>query len=250
METHRLYDIKEAAHHLGVAPSTLRYWEQKGLVRSGRNPANDYRRYALHDLITISEIAFYRRLGVPVKELRNYRTISLDELDATLDRTQKEVEQRLAELKDMQVFLERQRALNAQAVALQRAGMQPGTPVPQRLSAIDYDDPGLWLLLIDQPWRYGVVIEADEPNLVLESLTDLPPSEETRWERAPESDRGLECLLRIDPDTDASNAPELFAHAAQHGMQPERIVASYLLTAAESEGGLRWDYYRAWVLGA
>lgn len=248
MKAHRLYDIKEAAHHLGVAPSTLRYWEQEGLIRGARNPTNDYRRYALHDLIDIGEIAFYRRLGVPVKELRNYRTISLDQLNATLDRTQQEVEQRSAELKDTQAFLERQRALNAQAVELQRAGMKPGTPVPQRLTAIDYDNPELWLLLINQPWRYSVVIEADAPDTVLESLTDLPASETTRWEHKPGDKPGLECLLCVDPDTDASNAAELFTQAAQHGMQGQRIVASYLLTAAESEGGPRWDYYRAWVL--
>lgn len=248
METHRLYDIKEAAHHLGVAPSTLRYWEQEGLVRATRNPANDYRRYALHDLIDISEIAFYRRLGVPVKELRNYRSMSLSKLDATLDRTQCEVEQRLAELKNTQVFLERQRALNAQALNLQRTGMQRSTPAPQSLSIIDYDNPELWLLLINQPWRYGVIIEASAPDNVIESLIDLPPSEATRWERTSEYTKGWECLLRIDPDTDDSNASELFAQAALHGMQASRIVASYLLTAAESEGGPRWDHYRAWVL--
>ena len=28
-----LYDIKDAARYLGVAPSTLRYWEREGLVR-------------------------------------------------------------------------------------------------------------------------------------------------------------------------------------------------------------------------
>ena len=64
-----LYDIKDAARYLGVAPSTLRYWEREGLVRAGRNRGNDYRQYALHDLIDASEIAFYRRLGVPVREL-------------------------------------------------------------------------------------------------------------------------------------------------------------------------------------
>lgn len=248
MEAHRLYDIKEAARHLGVAPSTLRYWEQEGLVHALRNPANDYRRYALHDLIDISEIAFYRRLGVPVKELRNYRSMSLSELDATLDRTQCEVEQRLAELKDTQAFLERQRALNAQALELQRAGMQRSAPAPQRLSSIDYDNPELWLLLINQPWRYGVIIEADNPDNVMESLIDLPSSKATRWERKSEDATGLECLLRINPDTDLSNASELFAQATLHGIQASLIMASYLLSAAESEGGPRWDYYRAWVL--
>ena len=82
-----LYDIKDAARYLGVAPSTLRYWEREGLVRAGRNRGNDYRQYALHDLIDASEIAFYRRLGVPVRELAGYRTLSARDLDDALDRT-------------------------------------------------------------------------------------------------------------------------------------------------------------------
>ena len=69
----RLYDIKEAARYLGVASSTLRDWESEGLVQAGRGEANGYRQYSLHDLIEASEIAFYRKLGVPVKELRGYR---------------------------------------------------------------------------------------------------------------------------------------------------------------------------------
>ena len=93
-----LYDIKDAARYLGVSPSTLRYWEREGLVRAGRNRGNDYRQYALHDLIDASEIAFYRRLGVPVRELAGYRTLSARDLDDALDRTARDVEQRIADL--------------------------------------------------------------------------------------------------------------------------------------------------------
>ena len=83
----RLYDIKEAARYLGVASSTLRYWESEGLVQAGRGEANGYRQYSLHDLIEASEIAFYRKLGVPVKELRGYRALSARSLDEALART-------------------------------------------------------------------------------------------------------------------------------------------------------------------
>ena len=94
----RLYDIKEAARYLGVASSTLRYWESEGLVQAGRGEANGYRQYSLHDLIEASEIAFYRKLGVPVKELRGYRALSARSLDEALARTEDGVEQRIAEL--------------------------------------------------------------------------------------------------------------------------------------------------------
>ena len=154
-----LYDIKDAARYLGVAPSTLRYWEREGLVRAGRNRGNDYRQYALHDLIDASEIAFYRRLGVPVRELAGYRTLSARDLDDALDRTARDVEQRIAELEAMRARLARQRALNARAEELEAAGMRPGAPGIARLDAIDYADPALWPLLVDEPWRFAVLVD-------------------------------------------------------------------------------------------
>ena len=74
--TPRYYDIKDAARCLGVAPSTLRYWESQGLVRASRDERNDYRRYALHDVLEAGEIAFYRQLGVPVRDLDAPKTAS------------------------------------------------------------------------------------------------------------------------------------------------------------------------------
>ena len=168
----RLYDIKEAARYLGVASSTLRYWESEGLVQAGRGEANGYRQYSLHDLIEASEIAFYRKLGVPVKELRGYRALSARSLDEALARTEDGVEQRIAELEATKARLARQRALNAKAEELRRAGMQPGSPAIGSLSAIDYDAAAPWKLLVEEPWRYGVVVFADKPDEVYESAVD------------------------------------------------------------------------------
>ena len=126
----RLYDIKEAARYLGVASSTLRYWESEGLVQAGRGEANGYRQYSLHDLIEASEIAFYRKLGVPVKELRGYRALSARSLDEALARTEDGVEQRIAELEATKARLARQRALNAKARFTSRPWTQARRTVP------------------------------------------------------------------------------------------------------------------------
>lgn len=246
-----LYDIKDAARYLGVAPSTLRYWEREGLVRAGRNRGNDYRQYALHDLIDASEIAFYRRLGVPVRELAGYRTLSARDLDDALDRTAHDVEQRIAELEAMRARLARQRALNARAEELEAAGMRPGAPAIARLDAIDYAGPSLWPLLVDEPWRFAVLVDAADPGTVFEMVADTPTHAGAVWERgAPDASEGRECLLLVDPDDpNRSNAAALFAEAARQGLEPRLAVGTYLLTAVE-EGphASRWDYYRAWVL--
>ena len=247
-----LYDIKDAARYLGVAPSTLRYWEREGLVRAGRNHANDYRQYSLHDLIDASEIAFYRRLGVPVRELADYRTISVRGLDDALTRTADDVERRIAELELVRARLAHQRVLNTCAEELAAAGMRPGVPALARLDAVDYAAPELWPLLVNEPWRYGVFVDSARPNVVHEAVVDTPlPTGETLWVRSADTAATCRaCLLLVDPDDlDHNNAPALFTEAARQGVKGRLIVGSYLLTAAEEEGSTRWDHYRAWVVG-
>ena len=150
MGTPRLYDIKDAARYLGIAASTLRYWESAGLVQAGRDAANGYRRYSLHDLIEASEIAFYRELGVPVKELRGYRALSARGLDEALARTEDDVERRIAELEATRgecLLKVSPTALGSNAPALfaeaARQGIEPYAVVGSYLLTAS-DDTGRW----------------------------------------------------------------------------------------------------------
>lgn len=250
MDEPRLYDIKDAARYLEVAPSTLRYWESQGLVRARRHQGNDYRQYALHDLIEASEIAFYRKLGVPVKELARYRALSAHDLDQALARTEDDIEGRIAQLEATRARLARQRALNAQAERLGRRGMRPGKPAIERLDAIDYNHAGPWKLLVEEPWRYGVVVHAAYPNEVHEAMVDARVPGEALWQRTKNDTTHTcrECLLKVAPSMAASNARELFTEARRQGLEPELVVGSYLLTASDGTG--RWDFHHAWVVGA
>ena len=146
--------------------------------------------------------------------------------------------------------LARQRALNAKAEELRRAGMQPGSPAIGSLSAIDYDAAAPWKLLVEEPWRYGVVVFADKPDEVYESAVDAGAQDgAVLWRRSSAHDETTcrECLLKVSPTADASNAAALFAEASRQGIEPQAVVGNYLLTASDETG--RWDCHRAWVVG-
>lgn len=246
------YDIKDAARYLDVAPSTLRYWESEGLIRTERNPENDYRQYSLHSLIDASEIAFYRKLGVPVKELKEYNDLTVDALDDALDRTALDLERRIAELDSMKLQLEKQQELNAIAKDLSGRGARFSPPAIRRLCALDYGVPEVWQLLVREPWRYGILIEAARPEVIVEGLADTGlPGVDVLWEDEPGPPRQshLECLVRVTLDAAESNAAEQFDAARAHNISPRFLVGSYLLTATESPNGRRYDYYHAWVIG-
>ncbi len=259
MDDHKRYDIKDAARYLGVAPSTLRYWEREGLASAERDRNNDYRRYSVHDLIDAGDIAFYRKLGVPVKTLKGYHALSLEELDVELASTQADIDRRIDELRAIGARLARQRELNACAARLMNGGMRMEEPAIGRLSPLDYASERQWKLLVNEPWRYGIIVDAAEPTAYREAVVDLPSDEgETLWPQkasrrvsaAGGAAQSLECLLKLDPTTNETNAPALFAEAAGKGLQADLLVGSYLLAATEKDARetRRWDYYRAWII--
>lgn len=61
--------VGEVAERSGVAVSTLHFYEQKGLIKSGRSAGNQ-RRYNRDVLRRIAIIKVAQRLGIPLAEIR------------------------------------------------------------------------------------------------------------------------------------------------------------------------------------
>ena len=64
------FQINEISKFFNVPASTLRYWEEMGVLAAKKNPENGYRIYTVSDLMTISDILFYKNLGIPLKKIR------------------------------------------------------------------------------------------------------------------------------------------------------------------------------------
>ena len=65
------FQINEISKFFNVPASTLRYWEEMGVLAAKKNPENGYRIYTVSDLMTISDILFYKNLGIPLKKIRD-----------------------------------------------------------------------------------------------------------------------------------------------------------------------------------
>ena len=64
------FQIGEIARFFDIPASTFRYWEEKGILHPGKKIENQYREYAIEDLMTISDVIFYKNLGLELKEIR------------------------------------------------------------------------------------------------------------------------------------------------------------------------------------
>ena len=73
------YQIKELAELSGVSARTLRYYDQIGLLKADRQEENGYRLYGEHQVDRLQQILFYRRLGMPLEEIR--RTLDAPNYD-------------------------------------------------------------------------------------------------------------------------------------------------------------------------
>jgi DNA-binding transcriptional MerR regulator len=100
--------IAEAAELTGLSPHTLRYYEQEGLVRPGRN-SSGYRVYSGHDLRRLVFLTRMRLSGMTMQDLREYIALA-DQGPATeLERREIMVKQRdriRQQIRDLTLALE------------------------------------------------------------------------------------------------------------------------------------------------
>ena len=64
------FQIGEISRFFDVPASTLRYWEDVGVLNPLKDRENHYREYTIEDLMTISDVIFYKNLGLSLKQIR------------------------------------------------------------------------------------------------------------------------------------------------------------------------------------
>lgn len=54
------FQIGEISHFFDIPASTLRYWEEMQVLSPNKGETSHYREYAVEDLMTISDVIFYK----------------------------------------------------------------------------------------------------------------------------------------------------------------------------------------------
>ncbi len=69
--------INEAEELAGITRKNIRFYEEQGLIKPGRNPENSYREYTMSDVEQLRRIKLLRRLGVPCGKIREMESGTL-----------------------------------------------------------------------------------------------------------------------------------------------------------------------------
>lgn len=105
-----LYKIHEIAQLFRLHPDTLRYYEEKGLLRPVR-AASGYRMYTIQDVCTLNVIRSLRELDLPTEDIRAYlERRSVAETLSFLDREEALLEEKLERLRTARTEARQRRA--------------------------------------------------------------------------------------------------------------------------------------------
>ncbi|EOP68771.1 hypothetical protein IIQ_02024 [Bacillus cereus VD118] len=66
-----MYTIGQVAKFLSVSRDTLKFYEEKDLVKPKQNVENRYRTYNHLDIYDITTVNFYREMDIEIKKFRN-----------------------------------------------------------------------------------------------------------------------------------------------------------------------------------
>ena len=96
-DKNKTVNISTVSETFGIPASTLRYWESMGLITLGRRD-NNYREYSYSSLLNLSDICYLRNLGIPVKAIKEYQTLSLADSNALYLNKKSELEAQISSL--------------------------------------------------------------------------------------------------------------------------------------------------------
>ena len=236
----RKFQIGEIASFFDIPASTLRYWEDKGVLHPGKKCENQYREYTIEDLMTISDVIFYKNLGLQLKEIRG--------MEASTPKQHHELfAEKIVELKRQKLCyhmqaVEMQEMLNAQPY--QETDIDTDCVVSFDLIEKDklrqyIENPYLYTRVQDSQSlpkeQRGITIPAD--------MSSSFPESSILWQK--QSARYMTFLMKEEVTTGFPN--DLSEHLAhiQKSYRTGAIISRFLLCAQEN--GKTYDFYKTFV---
>ena len=243
------FQIGEIARFFDIPASTLRYWEDKGVLRPEKGREDRYREYTIEDLMTISDVVFYKNLGLQLKEIRE-----MD--DTSPEQHGKLFTEKLSEL-------ERQQELLARRIEKLRRHMQAVKMLtdlrehPYQESDIDTECIVSFDLIerdklrqyIENPYLYSWVqhtqtLPQERRGLTVSAgMCSSFPKSSILWQK--QSIRYVTFLMREEVTAGFPN--DLAKHLAhiQKSHCTGAIISRFLLCAREN--GKIYDFYKTFV---
>lgn len=247
MENRQYFTVSQIAAMFNLPSSVIRYWNDQGLIHSVRHPDNGYRLFTLEDLLLINDISYYRKLGAPVKKLKELGKKSVDDQLLILEQTELTLAKEIAGLQARQRQLEEKKKqiqlfkrLSNQGIFLSEA------PRMTEIIEVALDDSELGKELMASPMNLGIVLHATGELVDYGYASMAAPDEANAvlWRRSDTDVVYYQFLLTIVGE--AAQLDTVTAFFAEKQLKAGKIVGQYLLSKM-NEDGCYTEYYQAWI---
>lgn len=123
--------IGQVAKLFGVSEQTLRYYEKEGFLSPTKDPSNGYRQYAMSDILLLTDLLFYRDIGIPIADIhRILDGMEPEKITALIDEKKQEMEREIHRLQQSQIKLDRWKEFHRQSLShINRFDIRPMPPV-------------------------------------------------------------------------------------------------------------------------
>lgn len=99
--------IGEIAKVLGMSADNIRYYVKEGLITPKKNPENNYSEFSSEDVLLISDVLYYRNLGLSIANIKKiFSGIPLEEIGDVIEDTMENLQEQIKELSRVHSHLE------------------------------------------------------------------------------------------------------------------------------------------------
>lgn len=132
--------IGKVAKLFGISAETLRYYEQAGFLSPRKNEDNGYREYSFEDLFLLTDLLFYRDIGIPIRDIqRIFGGMKVDAVSDLISEKKQEIRSKIERLENSLTKLENWEHMHRESLEnLGRCDIRP-MPVALRRKT-SYDD--------------------------------------------------------------------------------------------------------------
>ncbi|MCI6019972.1 MAG: MerR family transcriptional regulator [Clostridiales bacterium] len=245
----QIFNIGKMADFFQIHASALRYWEEAGLITPVKNNENDYREYSVDDLMTVSDILFYKNLGLPLKQIH--------EIEKTdVSGHQKLLEEKMGELKQQKKEIDR-RIQKLQYHLNAISALHDLEDHPFKITDIDTECIVPFELIeidklkkyIDDPYLYSRVQHSSQPQQERRGLTvslqevNKIPKEQILWKKT--ETKYVTCLMKEEIAAGYPNNLLSLLETVQEKYRTGYIISRFLLCAQEN--GKTYDFYKTYI---
>ncbi|MCR5182715.1 MAG: MerR family transcriptional regulator [Clostridia bacterium] len=91
-------NLNEVAAFLGLNPDTIRYYVREGLIDPAKNADNNYREFSSEDVLKISDIIFYRYMGLSISTIKKiFGGIPAEDIGDVIEESERDLLEKIKE---------------------------------------------------------------------------------------------------------------------------------------------------------